>query len=338
MAHEISNSDGLVLHKQKAWHGLGTVVDTAPTPREALTLAGIDWGISQLPMYTKHPVTGEELEVSGWTLNWRQDNQSQLAVVRSSYQVVSNADMADFCEALLDIADGQVRCESAGSIRHGRKVWFLLKGDEFGVKNNDSIFPYILVSNGHDASAPFCITPTTVRVVCSNTLHLVTGYNNEKAIDAAYTVRHTTNVMERVEAAKQALKHYGKTLQANQELFNTLANKDVNTEAVQKFFLDAYQRDFGAITDNPTNKKEERARLKAMDAMNSFMRRFDDEKAIAGASMWNCFNAYSGLVQHDRKARGKDDALRIERRVESNLFGLNTKRTLAVFHQALQTI
>jgi len=84
--------------------------------------------------------------------------------------------------------------------------------------------------------------------------------------------------------------------------------------------------------------KEERRRNKAMSAYNSFTRRFDDERNIAGASAWNMLNAYTGLVQHDQKTRGADDDQRVERRVESNLFGLNQARTQAAFQRALAVV
>lgn len=42
MSHEITSTDNVVLHRTSAWHGLGTVVADAPTPREALTLAGLE--------------------------------------------------------------------------------------------------------------------------------------------------------------------------------------------------------------------------------------------------------------------------------------------------------
>ena len=47
MAHEITSTDGLVLHKEEAWHGLGTIVEDAPTPQEALQIAGLDWTVKQ---------------------------------------------------------------------------------------------------------------------------------------------------------------------------------------------------------------------------------------------------------------------------------------------------
>ena len=50
MAHEITEYDNVVLHRTPAWHGLGVVVHEAPTPMEALKIAGLDWNIEQWPM------------------------------------------------------------------------------------------------------------------------------------------------------------------------------------------------------------------------------------------------------------------------------------------------
>jgi hypothetical protein len=37
MAHDITATDGLVLHRQPAWHGLGVVASEAPVSLEHLT-------------------------------------------------------------------------------------------------------------------------------------------------------------------------------------------------------------------------------------------------------------------------------------------------------------
>ena len=50
MAHEITQHDNVVLHRTPAWHGLGIVVKDAPTPIEALKIAGLDWNVEQWPL------------------------------------------------------------------------------------------------------------------------------------------------------------------------------------------------------------------------------------------------------------------------------------------------
>jgi len=43
LAHEITETDNLVLAGKPAWHGLGVVTENAPTPMDAIRLAGLDW-------------------------------------------------------------------------------------------------------------------------------------------------------------------------------------------------------------------------------------------------------------------------------------------------------
>ncbi len=338
MAHEIESTDGIVLHRQPAWHGLGIVVEDAPTPREALTLAGLDWGIEQRPLLVEMGYDSQTDRtmydgIDSHVANFRADTGQLLGVVTKGYQPVTNFDMAEFAEVLAD--QNTVKCETAGSLRSGKRVWFLLKGEPFQVARADGMYPYILISNGHDGSAAFRVTPTTIRVVCSNTLHAVLPHGDKGELQSsAIAIRHTVNVMTRIEDAKNALKHYSEAIEAAKQMAGKLSAKDVSREDVQQFFVECYTADFGAIAANPKDKKEQRHRDKATGAYNSFTRRFDDEKGIAGTTLWNVANAYTGMIQHDLKARGKDDADRINKRADSNLFGLNQKRTAAAMQVA----
>jgi len=326
MAHEITDTDNVVLHKSGAWHGLGMVVEDAPTPREALTLAGLEWGIEQRPLIVKGP-DGNDIEVPDHLSNWRLDTNTFMGVTSDRYVPIQNYELADFCEAL-QLNDELVKVETAGSIQGGKKVWFLLKGKSFDVANGDQIFPYTLISNGHDGFSTFRGTPTTVRAVCSNTLHAIIPRDDTgELLGSAFTFKHTVNVKDRLEDAKKMLKQYSKAIEATRGVMNRMAQRQINNEQLQKFFVEMYVEEFGEFKTNPGTKVEENRKNRAMEANSSFMRRFDDEKEIAGTSFWNAFNAWSGLIQHDRKSRGKDDTNRVEKRAYSNLFGLNEKRT-----------
>ena len=67
------------------------------------------------------------------------------------------------------------------------------------------------------------------------------------------------------------------------------------------------------------------------------MQRWTDEqtKLGIGQTIWSAFNAMTGFLQHDKTARGSDDAARVERRIDSNLFGINATRTHEVLAGAL---
>lgn len=340
MSHEITNEDRIVLHKQTAWHGLGLVVQEELSPTEALQLVGLDEAIiDQWTLTATSPDGQTTIEVPSHVYNVRRDNHIPMGIVSSNYVPVQNVQMAQFCEALHEVTD-EVKIETLGTIQQGKRIWMLLKGQPFGVRNaQDEVVPYICVSNGHDGTASFRVTPTSVRVVCSNTLHMVIPRKETgELLSSAISIRHTVNIMQRIDEARAALKHYQERQKTFRETAERLAQVNVTREDVQKFFLESYTHDFGEVPMNPQNKVEDRRRDRAMSAWNSFSKRFDDERSIAGATAWNAFNAWSGLVQHDRKARGADDLNRVEKRRESNLFGLNQDRTQAAFGRALQML
>lgn len=336
MAHEIETHDGIVLHKHSAWHGLGTVVQHAMTPSDALEIAGLDWSVEQWPLSATN---GEGLKISipGQVMNVRTGINRPLGVVTDGYKPIQNAELADFCELLAE-QDDVVSVESAGSIRNGGKVWFLLKGESFSVRKKDEVSPYILVSNGHDGKTALRCTPTTVRVVCSNTLHMVipqTERNGKiKAKPASFIANHLGNIGDKIEQAKQALGLYRDALVSTREMIDAASAKFVNTASVQQFFLECYTRDFGAIPVDPKTAHEEQARTKSQDAFIAYSIRFEREKTIAGDTAWNAFNAYTGWSQNDRSF-WKDPAKESERRTHSKLFGSDADRSVSALMAAL---
>ncbi len=332
MAHEIGEHDKVVLHKEKAWHGLGIVVENAPTPTEALRITEMDWEVEQWQLLARKNLTTTTCKL---VANVRTDTKEVLGVVSPGYELIQNKALAEFCESLAEQND-TVKVESAGSIRNGAKVWFLLKGECFTVRDTDMVTPYILVSNGHDGMTALRCTPTMIRVVCSNTLHMVIPEREgRKLVVDGYTARHIGDIKSKVNEAKAALKLYGRSLDTNRAMIDSLAAKDVSREAIQKFFLESYTHDFGAIAETPTTTVEKNARNRALDSFSKFATRFDKERDIAGASAWNALNSYTGWLQHDKTVSLKDPTAANERKMGSVLFGVNAERGVHAMQLAL---
>lgn len=302
MAHEITQRDGLVLLKDSAWHGLGKIVENAPTALEALTLADLDWEVDGLPLRMTLQ-DGTEVQLADWVANTRRGNTKPFGLVSPDYVRFQNRQVAEFIEELVEQND-TIKIESAGSIREGAKIWFLVRGESFSVRNrkgDDEVKPYICVSNGHDGATGLRCTPTTVRVVCSNTLHMVIPrYDNETGrmvvSNGGYGSTHIGDLKRKVEEAKKALGLYQQSVAETRIVIDALASKDINQDIVKQFFLEAYTKQFGSI-DLETGSK---TRDKAHDAFAAFSHRFATEEQQFGASRWTMFNAYSGWLQHDR--------------------------------------
>lgn len=244
--------------------------------------------------------------------------------------------MADFAYQLSE-QDDRLVVETAGSIRGGRKVWILLKGESFSVRD-DETHTYLLISNGFDGKTAFRLDWTSVRVVCSNTLHLVLpeamgGRRRSSGIGVSLT--HRGDIMSRVTEAKKRLGLYGHAVEHTKSLCDELASKDINAAELQEFFIKAYSANVERIPTNPETAKQQRSYEKAMRTWNMVEAEFAKEELIVGANRWAAFNAYTGVLQHKMGGRLKDESRNAETRLNGRLFGTSYARTSKAFEIAL---
>jgi phage/plasmid-like protein (TIGR03299 family) len=327
MAHEITNSDGLVLHKEMAWHGLGTVVEKAPTIEEALQLASMDWNVNQSYDVRGTMQNGDSFSTDKWVLNVRSDNSDVLGCVSSGFRPIQNTELAKFCEELS--LDSVVKVESAGSLLGGRKVWFLLKTDSFNVgPNDDPVTPYILVSNGHDGTLAFSGMTTSVRVVCNNTLSWAM-----KGSGKVFSYKHTANLFDRLPAAKIAMRKALTGKQDFEDACKYLRNRTMKTEEVNAFFVDVYAKVVDPIVKmtaqeryiaDETDRRYDNACTNIYDMSNTF----DMERDVAGTTYWNAFNATSRWLQNRNRKGGDTQAV-------NKVMGVAADNTSKAFKLAL---
>src|SRR5262249_7894505 len=136
---------------------------------------------------------GATLEVPGWFATVRTDTNAVLGVVSSMYRVLQNVEAFSFMDEA--IKAGAAMWETAGSLKDGKRVWMLARiPNPVEVRHNDEVKPYALLCMGHDGGMAVHILPTTVRVVCNNTLNLALG----KA-DGQLVVRHVQSLKGKIE-------------------------------------------------------------------------------------------------------------------------------------------
>jgi len=189
MSHNI---ESMFYTRTAPWHGLGNRVEHALTSQDALTAAGLDWNVIQIPIQTV-----DQIIIPGYKANIRDMDQRVLGVVTDRYKVVQNHEAFAFTDELL--GEG-VRYETAGSILNGKKVWLLTKLPDNYIIAGDRINPYLVFSNSHDGRGSIKIAMTPIQVVCQNTLNL--ALNNAKRM---WTPIHTGNVKSKLDEAKKTL-------------------------------------------------------------------------------------------------------------------------------------
>ena len=178
--------------REKPWHGLGTQVMEAPSSREALRLAGLDWRVVQRPV-----LTSDGIPVPGFKANLREKDSHVLGVVTDRYKVVQNEDAFAFTDSLL--GEG-ITYETAGSLRGGRRTWLLARLPERYIISGDEVTPYLVLMNSHDGTGGIKAAMTPVRVVCMNTLNLALS-----TAKRSWSANHVGDIKGKLEDAKDTI-------------------------------------------------------------------------------------------------------------------------------------
>lgn len=317
MAHEITDRDGLVLTQKPAWHGLGTVLPEAPTVREALVAAKLGWRILKRPLTAD--VGGAPVEVPDHHAIVREDTSEVLGVVGGQYHVLQNEDLAELIDGLA-AAGRRVKVETAGSLRAGRNVFFLAQSGAIEVGERDAVHLFHLFANAHDGSASFQVLPTSVRVVCRNTL--TAAVNGAKR---SIKVPHRANLPERVRAALQALQASDAEQATFGDAVRQLARVTLDESDVRDFFLRLYQREYATIptaAEAAADKAKARARDKAQRVVGAWLANMESELNPGAPTAWKALNAVTQWADHDRTVRVTSNAGTVrDARTFGNLFG-----------------
>ena len=187
-----ANVETMFYTRQKPWHGLGTMVMEAPTSKEALVLAGLDWKVIQKPIETD-----DGLPITGFKANLRETDNQILGVVTDRYKVVQNEDAFAFTDALL--GEG-ITYETAGGLQGGRRTWMLARLPQHYIISGDEITPYLVFMNSHDGTGAIKVAMTPIRVVCQNTLNLAISTARR-----SWSTNHTGDISGKLEDAKNTL-------------------------------------------------------------------------------------------------------------------------------------
>jgi phage/plasmid-like protein (TIGR03299 family) len=333
MSHNIWDRDSLVLFKKPAWHGLGLVVDKAPSPTEALYAAKLDWEVEQVPLTghrKQHFIDDQNnlverevaIDVPSHCAHVRSDTGEVLSVNGADFGIVQNADLVRLIYAAAENED--VKVESAGSLRNGRDVFFLCHLATFGLQGGqDRVHQYALVSNAHDGSRKLRVLPTDVRVVCANTMNWALGSK------AGIALRHSSGIMDRVQEVTDALRGVkAQATKAQSDSF-AMAERRMTESEVRDFFLGIYQKQYGSVPATVRNKKDAGIHRRAKKRVGEWLTALVDESRALGTppTAWLAANAVTQWSDHRRTARGD--------RTYSNLLGSSAAFKDTVFKEAL---
>jgi phage/plasmid-like protein (TIGR03299 family) len=314
-------NDSLVQANEKSWHGLGTVIDHAMTPEEALRITGHGWEVGMTPLSHTLP-DGSVEDIEGFAACTRLDTKEVFGVF-SKYQPIQNAEVYDLAYTLGD----EVLVESAGTLFNGRKLFITIKGDSFTIGNGDKIDRFLVLANSHDGTLALSALPISFRVICNNTLNMALKQGSKKG----WNIKHTANAQTKISEMQKALTRFKATGTFFEEQANALANATLNKKKLLAFFTDCYDN----IVGSPINERQE---LDAEEAIQTWFATLESERVIfnTDVTLWGATNAITDWSQHRNPGRIQEGWQ--EKRMFNNLFGTISDTSVNVMNMALATI
>lgn len=324
MPHEIETmayveSRGVPWHKEMTGDA-SRPVESLLTAGEMLEASGLNWTVSQRPLFIQSSKHNGLVEVPRQVANTRDSDDAILGVVRPAYHVLQNVDAFDIADDIVD--SGAAKYDTAGSLRGGQIVFLSMVVPEgISVEGDPSGHElYLVLSNGHDGRHALNGAVTVVRTVCKNTL--------DAAINGSITrfsLRHRSGMEQRIGEARRALQitfNYKDTFErvAAELTQKSLVEREVETILAEMFPV-------------PDDIAEGRV------ANTTFANIFENYRTsptvdpIKGTA-WGVYNAITEYYDHLADYRGGVATSPEDARTESILFG----RTADIREKAMKTL
>lgn len=322
MAHNINFNEqtskyGFFSVKQKAWHGLGQIVEAYPTSAEALKFAGLDYSVEKRKLFTydnKNHIANEELEIKipeievpDFYATIRTDTETVLGVVGKDYEVVQNIDAFSFFDAIVG-GDG-ILYETAGALGKGERIFITAKlPDYIKVGKDDLIEQYLFLTTSHDGSGSITAAFTPIRIVCNNTLNAALRKQSN-----AIKIRHTANAKERLEEAHKLMGITNQLSSQLEEVFNQWARIHITDSEVKNLIQMALVPNKEALQNIQSGKEDELSTcFKNMTdaAFEYAMGNESQQLETTKGSLFGAYNAVTGYYQNVRNYKNDEAKLK----------------------------
>lgn len=339
MAHNINFNEQTGQHsffsvKQKAWHGLGQIVEEYPTSKEALQFAGLDYEVIKRELFTSSMamtvgnegelIAGMDIPVPNYYATMRTDNNAVLGVVGRDYSIVQNRDAFSFFDAIVG-GDG-MQYETAGALGNGERIFITAKLPGYiKVGHDDYIEKYLFLTTSHDGSGSITAAFTPVRIVCQNTLGAALR-NSSNTIK----IRHTANAEERLKVAHKVMGISNGMADELDGIFNQWAKVRITDKDVMKLIQQAMAPSREVLKSLKTGEELSTVFKNICD--NAFMYAMaspTQQTETTKGTLFGAFNAITGYFQNVKEY--KDD----EAKVKSIIGGTGQLRTQAAFDLCL---
>lgn len=306
------------------WHGLGSQLSSKQPLEIWQREAGMNWQIQESPVYFKADSVGNLGTIHSFAeqkVLFRSDTKAPLSVVSQRYQVVQPREVLEFYRDLTERSGYEL--ETAGVLKGGRKIWALARtGQSTTLKGSDVVNGYLLLATSCDGTLATTATPTTIRVVCNNTLTIAIN-------GASQSIRVPHSTRFNPQAVKQQL---GITVSQWDEFMyrmRALVERKVQWPEAMGFFMNVLCDT--SVHDPIPNVLANNRGLEKVQNLYEGKGRGSDMESARGTA-WGLLNAVTEYVDHERRSKTS------EYRMDSAWFGQGAVIKQKALDAALQLV
>ena len=306
MAHAVET---MAYAGETPWHGLGVKVEDNLTPQEMLVAAGLDWTVSKRHLFTHADpdvnASDELIGVENYSVLVRDSDNKTFGPCGPRFIPSQNADAFEFFKKFTDAGD--MKMETAGSLKGGEQVWGLANiSEDFTLPGDDRVLGYLLVSVSHKWGKSNEIRFTPIRVVCNNTLTMALADSGRIGFRMPH-VRALDSVV--FVAAEQALGLAGDRMKEFKEAAEFLSSKQFDKDSIVNYVADLFQPDLLKAQEEIENMSDTRMIANRQTMVEEFKRTpslvyqaIDQQPGAklksSNGTWWGAMNAVTFVVDH----------------------------------------
>ncbi len=299
--------------RQSPWRRVGhSLLREATTdPDLAICQAGLDWQVERVDLRSADTLEA----IPDFSAIRRCDTGRYLGVVGADYTPVQNREVFRFFADLAE--DKRFTIETAGSFQGGKIVWAMAHLPDLGIHiGDDESKTYLFISNGHTGNKTLTVAPTTIRIICQNTLALAEaqarGRRKHPGLSGGFTVRHTPGIRAALDDIRNAYAQAIASQKTTQQIYQHLASVPLTSQLERQFMTRLFGTPAPGESGRTTTIREHReARLAGILASPTSQVRGTRDSAFS------LFQSIVEYVDHDRTTRTHDGATEDESRLVS---------------------
>lgn len=300
--------------RSNPWEQVGRRFAPTSNTQDALMASGLNWQVEKIGLRTDDlaPVP-DNMAIR------RSDTGRVLGIVGADYEPLQNHEAFSFFQ---DVAgNGRLSFETAGCFNHGAITWVQAKLPDHDIRIGDDVSEcFLFISNGHIGNKTLTIAPTTVRIICKNTLRMAEaqqrhGRTLRPGLTNGFTVKHTKNMRDALNEIRDAYAQTLKSHAVTKEAYRFLAGKQMRTRLKDAFFDVVF-------ASGPDESERAAAIAKARrDRLEAILATPTSQVKGTRNTAFSLFQAAVEYIDHERSTRTSDGEDAASARLHSATFG-----------------